>query len=139
MCFLSVAMVQYAVEVLDLVKRSLPVMLVAAASAERAAQRERDPSVYSDTRHLHYATLETEHPYKQASVIHHKVGRMSISRSPVPLSAVTCSWHLRMLELPDFNLKVASSRSQSLTAPAFIACGTTYCNSRSCWESNVVF
>ena len=87
-------MVQYAVEVLDLVKRSLPVMLVAAASAEQAAQRERDPSVYSDTRHLHYATLETEHPYKQASVIHHKVGRMSVSCS----SSQCCNLYLALAD-----------------------------------------
>ena len=45
----------------------------------------------------------------------------------VPLHAVTCSWRLRMPELPDFNLTVAGSRSQPLTAPAFIACGATNC------------
>ena len=93
---------------LDLVKRSLPVM-VAAMSAERAARGERDPSVYSDTRHLHYATLETEHPYKQAHVTHHKVSGW------MPSGAALSS---------SFDLKVFEPCSQPLTAPAFVAMTT---------------
>ena len=53
----------------------------------------------------------------------------------VPLSAVTCSWHLRMLELPDFNLKVAGSSFYCLW---YDLLHIMY-NSRSCWESNIVF
>ena len=55
-------------------KRTLPVISVAAECAGQASPGDREPWVYSDARHLHYATLETEHPYKQAGVIHHKVG-----------------------------------------------------------------
>lgn len=122
-------MVQYAVEVLDLVKRSLPVM-VAATSAERAARGERDPSVYSDTRHLHYATLETEHPYKQAGVTHHKVGgwfpRMPIRCSPILLRL-----------FPGFDLKVAGPNSQPLTAPAFVAMTTNESLAVEAWSSTL--
>ena len=114
-------MVQYAVEVLDLVKRSLPVM-VAATSAERAARGERDPSVYSDTRHLHYATLETEHPYKQAHVTHHKVSGW------MPSGAALSS---------GFDLKVFEPCSQPLTAPAFVAMTTNESLAMGAWTVHV--
>ena len=41
------------------------------------SQGIEEGKVYSDTKHKHYAVIETEHPYKQACVTHHKV------RSPV--------------------------------------------------------
>lgn len=83
--------VQFAVEVLDLVKQTLPVASAAAQLASkvllsRSAVCEGDdgdigvggdpiPPPYSDADLLHYATVETEHPYKQASVSHFKVSQ----------------------------------------------------------------
>ena len=64
-------MLQYAVEVLDLVKQTLPV--ISAASRSLGRNREEEGGVYSDTKHLHYATVETEHPYKPSSVTHYQV------------------------------------------------------------------
>ena len=55
---------------LDLVKRTLPVI---SAAAQSAVEEAGESSVYSDTKLLHYATVETEHPYKQATVTHFKV------------------------------------------------------------------
>ena len=108
---------------LDLVKRSLPVM-VAATSAERAARGERDPSVYSDTRHLHYATLETEHPYKQAHVTHHKVSGW------MPSGAALSS---------SFDLKVIEPCSQPLTAPAFVAMTTDESLAMGAWTLHLMY
>ena len=69
--------IQHSVEVVDLVKRVLPVVSAAVQSV-RAQDRDGErkdssPSTYSDTKLLHYATLETDHPYKPASVSHFKV------------------------------------------------------------------
>ena len=71
---------KFSVEVLDLVKRTLPVASAAAQFASRAVQsagvQQASPaesSTYSDTNLMHYATVETEHPYKQATVSHFKV------------------------------------------------------------------
>ena len=82
-------------EVLDLVKDSLPVASAAAKLAsslfpyrtslnvidtggdggEASTSAEIEPRpVPSDAVGLHYATVETEHPYKQAAVSHFKVG-----------------------------------------------------------------
>lgn len=71
---------QFSVEILDLVKRTLPVASTAAQLAGKVTSLPKDPltitssessgSVYSDTNLMHYATVETEHPYKQATVSH---------------------------------------------------------------------
>ena len=65
-------------EVVDLVKRVLPVVSAAvrsvrAGDGDREKAREDDSSTYSDTKLLHYATVESDHPYKPASVSHFKV------------------------------------------------------------------
>ena len=62
---------QHSVEVVDLVKRVLPV--VSAAVQSVTGGEGEDSSTYSDTKLLHYAIVETEHPYKPASVSHFKV------------------------------------------------------------------
>ena len=69
--------IQFSVEV---VKRTLPVASAVAQFASRAVQsagvQQASPaesSTYSDTNLMHYATVETEHPYKQATVSHFKV------------------------------------------------------------------
>ena len=59
-------------------KRTLPVASAAAQFAGQMMQPASDspaPSspAYSDTNLMHYATVETEHPYKQAMVHHFKV------------------------------------------------------------------
>ena len=66
-------------EVVDLVRRVLPVVSAAVQSV-KAQDKDRDgereessSSTYSDTKLLHYATVETDHPYKPASVSHFKV------------------------------------------------------------------
>ena len=61
---------QHSVEVVDLVKRVLPVV---SAAVQSITDSSKDPSVYSDTKLLHYATVETDHPYKPASISHFKV------------------------------------------------------------------
>ncbi len=58
--------VQFAVEVLDLVRRTLPVVSATAQFTSKVAQPDHHNLV-------HYATVETEHPYKQATVSHFKV------------------------------------------------------------------
>ena len=71
-------------EVVDLVKRVLPVVSAAVQSAragdsgdgEREGEDSSSSSTYSDTKLLHYATVETDHPYKPASVSHFKVRTM---------------------------------------------------------------
>lgn len=65
-------------EVVDLVKHVLPVVSAAVQSvrAGDSGDGEREDSsssTYSDTKLLHYATVETDHPYKPASVSHFKV------------------------------------------------------------------
>ena len=40
---------------------------------EREGEDSSSSSAYSDTKLLHYATVETDHPYKPASVSHFKV------------------------------------------------------------------
>lgn len=63
-------------EVLDLVKRTLAVVSMAAQSAAKECCSEpssSSPTAYSDTKLMHYATVETEHPYKPSSVKHFKV------------------------------------------------------------------
>lgn len=62
---------QYAVEVLDLVKRTLPIISVATHTVQQSD--ESSSNVYSDTKHLHYATVETDHPYKPSAVTHYRV------------------------------------------------------------------
>lgn len=65
---------QYAVEVLDLVKRTLPVISMAAQCLKPPGSGiTEDSTVYSDAKHLHYVSLETEHPYKQGTVYYYKV------------------------------------------------------------------
>ncbi len=77
---------QFSVEVLDLVKRTLPVVSAAAQFASKVVRPEETASstvsgsestesacAYSDTSLMHYATVETEHPYKQAAVSHFRV------------------------------------------------------------------
>ena len=61
---------QYAVEVLSLVKRGLGVVSTVAQSATKLSDSS---PLYSDTKSMHYATVETEHPYKPACVKHYKV------------------------------------------------------------------
>ena len=61
---------QYAVQVLDLVRSTLPMVLEA---SRQLGQGSEEGKVYSDTKHRHYAVIETDHPYKQACVTHHKV------------------------------------------------------------------
>ena len=64
-------------EVVDLVKRVLPVVSVAVQSVrardEESERKDSSSTTYSDTKLLHYATVETDHPYKPASVSHFKV------------------------------------------------------------------
>ena len=60
---------QYAVEVLDLVKRTLPVI----SATTHSIQSEEPVTVYTDTKHLHYANIETDHPYKPSAVTHYRV------------------------------------------------------------------
>lgn len=92
-------------EVLDLVKRTLPVASAAAqfaskvikpvdsfatgrdsvdsapSDANTAGPSPSDASsagpAYNDTNLTHYATVETEHPYKQATVSHFRVRAVS--------------------------------------------------------------
>ena len=62
----------------DLVKRVLPVVSVAVQSVrarDEESERKDSSTTYSDTKLLHYATVETDHPYKPASVSHFKVIR----------------------------------------------------------------
>ena len=61
---------QYAVEVLSLVKRALGVVSLVAQSS--VSLSDTSP-LYSDTKSMHYATVETEHPYKPACIKHFKV------------------------------------------------------------------
>ena len=91
---------QFSVEVLDIVKRTLPVASAAAQFAGRVTRpvdtappvdspettKDQIASTYSDTNLTHYATVETEHPYKQATVSHFRV-----SDKP-PLLAGACMW-----------------------------------------------
>ena len=63
---------QYAVEVLGLVKRTLPIISMATKVLEQSIKGD-DSGVYSDTKHLHYATVETSHPYQPVCVSHYKV------------------------------------------------------------------
>ena len=74
-------------EVLDIVKRTLPVASAAAQFAGRVTRpvdtappvdspettKDQIASTSSDTNLTHYATVETEHPYKQATVSHFRV------------------------------------------------------------------
>ena len=76
-------------EVLDIVKRTLPVASAAAQFAGRVTRpvdtappvdspettKDQIASTSSDTNLTHYATVETEHPYKQATVSHFRVSR----------------------------------------------------------------
>lgn len=68
---------QHSVEVVDLVKRVLPVVSAAVQSVEVRGHTEEEgkssSTTYCDTKLLHYATVETDHPYKPASVSHFKV------------------------------------------------------------------
>ena len=61
-------------------KCTLPVASAAAQFASKVVQSKDTPialdtsaSIYSDTNLMHYATVETEHPYKQATVAYFKV------------------------------------------------------------------
>ena len=75
-------------------KRTLPVVSAAAQYASKVirpeemaasvAGSESTESVqsYSDTNFMHYATVETEHPYKQASVSHFRVSRNQGGETP---------------------------------------------------------
>lgn len=76
----SISSPQYAVQVLDLVRGALPMVLVAYQQLT-GGQGTEEGKVYSDTKHRHYAVIESEHPYKQACVTHHKV----------PLSVLKCA------------------------------------------------
>ncbi len=74
-------------EILDLVKRTLPVVSAAAQFASKVvrpgeasagsdvsgSESTESTRTYSDTNLMHYATVETEHPYKQATVSHFRV------------------------------------------------------------------
>ncbi len=108
---------QFAVEVLDLVKQTLPVASAAAQTAVKVVQSRsalRDgaddggstpqTAEYSDIGLLHYATVETEHPYKQASVSHFKVGQ------PGPLSG-NCRGVFELLSIFLSNFSTHSSCS----------------------------
>ena len=64
------AQTQYAVEIVNLVKRTLPIVSAAAHSVGRRANKS---GLDSDTKHLHYVSVETEHPYKPACVKHYQV------------------------------------------------------------------
>ena len=65
-------------------KRILPVISIATQCLGQSDKggdgKPEDSSVYSDTKHLHYATVETEHPYKDACVSYYKVFRLHSSR-----------------------------------------------------------
>lgn len=65
-------------EVLDLVKRTLPII----STASRSVQTD-ESTVYSDTKHLHYATVETDHPYKPSAVTHYQVRQCLCTRVPL--------------------------------------------------------
>lgn len=66
-------------EVVDLVKRVLPVV---SAAVQSVAEASEDSSAYSDTKLLHYATVETDHPYKPVSVSHFKVRATTFLGAP---------------------------------------------------------
>ena len=72
-------------EVVDLVKRVLPVVSAAVQSVragegdEESEREDSSSSTYCDTKLLHYATVETDHPYKPASVSHFKVMKISFN------------------------------------------------------------
>lgn len=82
---------QYAVEIMDLVKRTLPVVTMAMKCLWQSSTEE--PGVYSDTKHMHYATVETDHPYKPASVAYFKV-RPSVPPLPPSISPPSLSHSL---------------------------------------------
>ncbi len=75
-------------EILDLVKRTLPVASAAAqfankiikpldsVPAARGSDSTESSPTYSDANLTHYATVETDHPYKQAVVSHFRVSGM---------------------------------------------------------------
>ena len=73
---------QHSVEVVDLVKRVLPVVSAAAQSVRIGDRTEEEggssSTTYCETQLLHYATVETDHPYKPASVSHFKVRRHAV-------------------------------------------------------------
>jgi len=89
--FVLYVRLQFAVEVLDLIKEALPVATAAAklasslshsqtfsedASEEGEVSSNTDAvskSAPRDLVGLHYATVETDHPYKQSAVSHFKV------------------------------------------------------------------
>ena len=66
---------QSSVAVLEMVRRTLPVI----AAAVKGFKKLTDPNLhtcdneYLDSKLLHYANIETDHPYKPATVSHYRV------------------------------------------------------------------
>lgn len=83
-------------EVLDLVKRTLPII----SKASCLVQAD-ESTVYSDTKHLHYATLETEHPYKPSTVTHYQVAIHSVGN-------IGMSFHFTHVDLHTINAFTSS-------------------------------
>ena len=55
-----------------MVRRTLPV-IAAATKILRQPDSEDDKNGYLDAKLMHYASVETDHPYKQTNVAHFKV------------------------------------------------------------------
>ena len=92
-----------------MVKCTLPVASAAAQFVSKVVQSKDTPialdssaSIYSDTNLMHYATVETEHPYKQATVAYFKVRELcnrkvdvvTISSSTQPRCVSGCTGYM---------------------------------------------
>lgn len=60
-----------AVRILEIVRESLPVISALARQLHEPGNGDKES--YSDTKLMHYATIETDHPYKPATVSHYQV------------------------------------------------------------------